>query len=264
MVLQAFSACTTAINRDISHLLQIPESPSSSSSWRSHPTHTALLASPPPALSAYTSRLRKLADTDRLPSLLVHAFVRHLGDVRGGLALHDKLADVYGDDGQVVTFLDFRAAEADAGELQRWYDDQLNDVVGDSREQKMSMAKEAVKAFELNCALFAALQTPIVVKVDPSLPLIGNPIEESTDVDHDSDAVAQPLAKPGELRKTRETERGNEVSLASVIAVVIAICLSQLLMVFGGLTGTRGYEKLQTVEQWTRSVWESLTSYNVK
>ena len=123
------------------------------------------------------------------------------------------------------------------------------------------MVKEAARAFELNCALIAALQTPTrhdSDKVDPSLPLIGNPLEESTD--DDRDAIAQPLAKPQQLRKTGEAEGGNEVSLASVIAVIIAICLSQLLIVFGGLTGTRGYEKLQTVEQWTRSVWDSLTS----
>ena len=134
MVLQAFSACAAALSQDIAHLLQTPPG---ESSWRSHPTHTALLASPPPALSAYTARLRKLANADRLPLLLVHAFVRHLGDVRGGLALHDKLSGVYGsDDGQGVQFLDFRAAKSDAAQLQRWYEDQLNDVVGDSREQK--------------------------------------------------------------------------------------------------------------------------------
>ena len=133
MVLQAFSACAAAISQDIAHLLQTP----GESSWRSHPTHTALLASPPPALSAYTTRLQKLANADRLPLLLVHAFVRHLGDVRGGLALHDKLSGVYGsDDGQGVRFLDFRAEKSDAAQLQRWYEDRLNDVVGDSREQK--------------------------------------------------------------------------------------------------------------------------------
>ena len=125
------------------------------------------------------------------------------------------------------------------------------------------IAKEAVRAFELNCALFAALQVPTETStsIEPSLPSLGNPIADSTsdddDDDGDDDTVAHPLANPQELRKTGDAD-GSVVSLASVMAVAVAICLSQFLIVFGGLTGTGGYEKLQALERWYRSVWASI------
>jgi hypothetical protein len=123
------------------------------------------------------------------------------------------------------------------------------------------IAKEAVRAFELNCALFATLQAPIETStsIEPSLPFLGNPIADSTgdDDDGDDDTVAHPLANPQELRKADDAD-GSVVSLASVMAVAVAICLSQFLIVFGGLTGTGGYEKLQALEGWYRSVWASI------
>ena len=95
--------------------------------------------------------------------------------------------------------------------------------------------------------------------IEPSLPFLGNPIADSTDDDDgdDDDTAAHPLVNPQELRKADDAD-GSVVSLASVLAVVVAICLSQFLIVFGGLTGTGGYEKLQALERWYRTVWASI------
>jgi heme oxygenase len=39
-------------------------------------------------------------------------------------------------------------------------------------------------------------------------------------------------------------------SLASVSAVVIAVCAAHFLLTVGGFTGEKGYEKLIAVEEW--------------
>ncbi|KAJ7735602.1 hypothetical protein B0H14DRAFT_2994521 [Mycena olivaceomarginata] len=39
-------------------------------------------------------------------------------------------------------------------------------------------------------------------------------------------------------------------SLASVSAVVIAVCAARFLLTVGGFTGEKGYEKLIAVEEW--------------
>lgn len=39
-------------------------------------------------------------------------------------------------------------------------------------------------------------------------------------------------------------------SLASVTAVIIAVCLAHFLLTIGGFTGEKGYDKLIAVEEW--------------
>ncbi|GBE85299.1 hypothetical protein BKA93DRAFT_826863 [Sparassis latifolia] len=63
----------------ISHFLQVAES-----SWRAHPAHVALMDPPPPALTAYLSRLESVSHSSDPSPLLAHAYVRYLGDLSGG------------------------------------------------------------------------------------------------------------------------------------------------------------------------------------
>jgi heme oxygenase (biliverdin-producing, ferredoxin) len=99
--------------------------------------HTALLSSPPPPLTAYTSRLQALSDSPDPSLLLAHAYVRYLGDMRGGVIIRNRLAEAYGLDevrGLGVKFYDWK--ELGKPQVQQWYRDGLDLGVGDNLELK--------------------------------------------------------------------------------------------------------------------------------
>ena len=52
------------------------------------------------------------------------------------------------------------------------------------------------------------------------------------------------------------------VSLASVISVVAAVCIAHFLIVVGGLSGARGYAKLQAAGEWFDSIWQQTVGFN--
>jgi heme oxygenase (biliverdin-producing, ferredoxin) len=111
-----------------------------------------------------------------------------------------------------------------------------------------AIVREGIKAFELNSALFTVLRTPKspTATTELALPHLGNPISGDEDGKEES-----PIA----IEHGKSEEEGGMVSLASVISVVVAICLAHLVIVGGGLTGARGYAKLQAFEEWLYSVW---------
>lgn len=47
-----------------------------------------------------------------------------------------------------------------------------------------------------------------------------------------------------------DPEAPKTYSIASVSAVVVAICIAHFLLTVGGFTGERGYDKLVAVEEW--------------
>lgn len=95
------------LGQDITHFLGLKPS----EDWKSHPSVSKLLSSPPSALTEYVERIRSLGrDDNSLPSfkgytyppppaqswlLLAHAYVRYLGDLNGGQTLKLRVAKAY-------------------------------------------------------------------------------------------------------------------------------------------------------------------------
>lgn len=131
-------ARTQSLSADIAHLLDTPES-----SWQSHPITSDLVSNPPQPFSAYTSRLRHLADHE--PSaLLAHAYVRYLGDLSGGQFIKRRVARAYGlEDGEGLSFYDFKQLGGNASgtigdmkKIKEWYREGMNAGAGDDAALK--------------------------------------------------------------------------------------------------------------------------------
>jgi len=235
----ALLARAPALAADISYLLQVPES-----SWKSHPIHTALTSSPAAPLTAYVSRIQELSDSADPSPLLAHAYVRYLGDLSGGQMIRHKLAKAYQLDEQLglgLAFYAFKSLDtpkpASLGEMRRikdWFRAGINAGGGDAAV-KAAIVREANIAFELNSGLFsdirAPTEQPVLEAESKEIPIV---IEHSAPPD-----------------KT--------YPLASVMSVVAAVCLAHLLLVVGGFTGDRGYQKLLAFEQWFTSTWQALS-----
>jgi hypothetical protein len=127
---------SSPLSADIAHMLSVSES-----EWQSHPVHTALLADSPQPLTAYTSRLRTLADTQ--PALLLaHSYVRYLGDLSGGQFIKRRIAKAYGLDveaesGSGVEFYSFGSLEGarignmgDMKKVKEWFREGMDSGVG--------------------------------------------------------------------------------------------------------------------------------------
>jgi len=254
----ALLARAPALAADISYLLQVPES-----SWKSHPIHTALTSSPAAPLTAYVSRIQELSDSADPSPLLAHAYVRYLGDLSGGQMIRHKLAKAYQLDEQLglgLAFYAFKSLDtpkpASLGEMRRikdWFRAGINAGGGDAavKGEKIilwlllfrkclisfsaAIVREANIAFELNSGLFSDIRAPT----------------EQLVLEAESKEIPIMIEHSAPPEKT--------YPLASVMSVVAAVCLAHLLLVVGGFTGDRGYQKLLAFEQWFTSTWQALS-----
>jgi len=233
-------ARATALASDISFLLQVPEA-----SWKTHPTHARLLQSPPPELTAYVARINELASSEDPTRLLAHSYVRYLGDLSGGQTIRRTLGKAYDLDeeaGQGLSFYAFKelrsAKTANQGEMKRikeWFRAGMNTAGERGVEVKAAVLDEANKAFDLNTALFTTIKTDALENSEAAM-------EKSKELPI--------VTEHGPQEKT--------YPISQVIAVVAAVCLAHFILVIGGFTGDRGYQKLLALEYWFSTLWESV------
>ncbi|KAF9013319.1 hypothetical protein BDQ17DRAFT_1343204 [Cyathus striatus] len=233
-----------ALAADISYLLQVSES-----SWKSHPIHTSLLTTTPPGLKAYISRIQELADASDPSPLLAHSYVRYLGDLSGGQTIRRIIAKAYELDeasGQGISFYSFKELQtskpAGLGEMKRikeWFREGMN-AAGDrgGSDVKASVVREANTAFDLNTGLFSSIHLKEIERKKDETSTIGD------------DTTLEAQVAPKEKTYT----------FAQVIAVIAAVCLAHFLLVIGGFTGERGYQKLLAVDQWMRNMTQPAAS----
>ncbi|KAG6855754.1 hypothetical protein H0H87_011270 [Tephrocybe sp. NHM501043] len=222
------------IAADIAFLLDVPES-----SWQNHPIHLTLLKDRPQALTAYVDRIRELAASQDPSPLLAHAYVRYLGDLSGGQIIRRTIAKAYSLDealGQGLSFYAFKeltsAKPATQGEMKHikdWFRAGMNRAGEQGEEVKASVVNEANTAFELNTGLFTAINADVVKdSQSKEIPVI----------------VEQPL-------------QGKTYPISQVVAIIVAVCLAHFVLVTGGFTGDRGYQKLLALQQWFSPIAES-------
>ena len=123
---------------------------------------------------------------------------------------------------------------------------------------------EANIAFELNTGLFTALRPPTNPRT-PEFPLpavLGDP--SSPTLSSFSSATPSPSPSPPvtplplqSFPTTKEpldsavtSSSPGTFPLASVVAFILALCLSHFVLTLGGFTGDKGYAKLEAVFQW--------------
>ncbi|KAJ6585310.1 hypothetical protein B0H19DRAFT_927679 [Mycena capillaripes] len=212
-----------SLSADIAHLLGVPEA-----SWKSHWIHITLMAAQPPALQAYVARIQEISDSADPSPLLAHAYVRYLGDLSGGQTIQRALAKAYGlkMGGSGLSFYAFKeltsSKPATQGEMKRikeWFRAGMNKGAGDNVEVKAAVMEEASRVFEYTGTIFQAIN----------------------------------LEKQESKVVYEDTQAPRTYSLASVSAVVIAVCLAHFLLTVGGFTGEKGYEKLIAAEEWLSS-----------
>ncbi|KAG7088175.1 hypothetical protein E1B28_012194 [Marasmius oreades] len=235
----------SSLSADIAYLLGVSES-----SWKSHSIHKSLLANAPVALTDYVNRIHELTDSQDPERLLAHGYVRYLGDLSGGQTIRHTIAKAYGLDessGQGMSFYAFKelrsSKPAKQGEMRRikeWYREGMNVGTGSNSELKASIAAEANLVFELNGGLFNAVR-------------IGG-VDELDDLSLETEDEQPILITP-----SRPVQSGYPV--ASVAAVIVAVSLAHFALTVGGFTGSRGYAKLELVEQWLDSTWQSITAH---
>lgn len=116
------------------------------------------------------------------------------------------------------------------------------------------MLDEAQVAFQLNTGLFTTLKAPKAPRPD-ALTLtpaaLGDPV---TPVES---AHPSPLAA---VHPSKAETPSGMFTLSSVVAFILAICLSQLVIIFGGFSGERGSAKLEAVMRWLSDVFSSGSS----
>ena len=104
----------------------------------------------------------------------------------------------------------------------------------------MSILEEAVIAFDLNLALFTTLRGPSNLP-PPTLP-------DSADSSSDSSSpIIESKELPIEIVLPKPKEEERLVSVASVISIVLTICLAHFLLVTSGLTGSGWLDWLKDV-----------------
>ncbi|KAJ6530379.1 hypothetical protein DFH09DRAFT_994523 [Mycena vulgaris] len=208
------------LSADIAHLLGVPES-----SWKSHRIHLQLMAAQPPALETYIARIQTIADSPDPSPLLAHAYVRYLGDLSGGQTIQRALAKAYGltIGGPGLSFYTFKelhsakpATQGDMKRIKEWFRAGMNAGAGDDVVVKEGIMLEASRVFEYTGAIFKALN-----------------LEKQ-----ESKVVFEDVQAP------------KMYSIASVTAVVFAVCIAHFLLTVGGFTGEKGYDKLIAVEEW--------------
>ncbi|KAF8895607.1 hypothetical protein BD779DRAFT_1500478 [Infundibulicybe gibba] len=220
-------ARTSTLTADISYLLQVPES-----SWKSHPIHVELMASTPSTLTTYVSRINELADSADPTPLLAHSYVRYLGDLSGGQTIRHTLAKAYDlDEASALglsfyAFKELRSAKlASQGEMKR---------IKDWFRAGMNTAGDA--SVDVKGNIRAPMKTISTIPAEK---------EKETVLD-------EPSSPSSILEKT--------YPISTVAAVIAAVCLGHFILVVGGFTGDRGYQKLLALEQWLRTAWQATSS----
>ncbi|KAJ7673552.1 hypothetical protein B0H17DRAFT_1208371 [Mycena rosella] len=210
------------LSADIAYLLGVPES-----SWKSHRIHVQLMAAQPPALESYVARIQAIADSPDPSPLLAHAYVRYLGDLSGGQTIQRALGKAYGltIGGPGLSFYAFKelhsakpATQGDMKRIKEWFRAGMNTGAGGDVVVKEAVMHEASRVFEYTGAIFKAVN----LEKDP----------EESKVVFDS------------------TPEVKTYSIASVTAVIIAVCVAHFLLTIGGFTGEKGYDKLIAAEEW--------------
>ncbi|KAI0044609.1 hypothetical protein FA95DRAFT_1562063 [Auriscalpium vulgare] len=244
-----------ALLADIAHLLAVPPAAVQASE-----PFTALAAAPPPGLAEYTARLRELAAGPSPAPLLAHAYVRYLGDLSGGQFIRRRVAQAYGlqdDGGAGVAFYEFgklggggTAGMGDMKKIKEWYRDGMNAGVGDDQDLKVTILAEANKAFELNQGLFASLKAP----TNPPSSSPPPPHHTGTSLG-DPTTPASPSFPEEDKRRVEvlapsSTEDDSLVSVANVVAFILALCAAHFALVLGGFTGERGWERYESSVEW--------------
>ncbi|VDB88519.1 unnamed protein product [Peniophora sp. CBMAI 1063] len=251
-----------ALLSDIAHLLDVPLA-----DVQQHTVFASTVASPPPAMSAYAGRIASLSASREPAPLLAHAYVRYLGDLSGGQVIRRRVARAYGleeDNGAGVSFYEFgklggggSASIGDMKKIKEWYREGMNAGVGDDRDLKVMILAEANKAFEFNNGLFASLKPPSTPPSPPLSPIdaehhLGDP-RSPTEAKSFSDIDKY---SPLQLPKTKEEEDKGEgnYTTAGVISFILAMCLAHFVLVVGGFTGSRGWEKYVAVREYLAGI----------
>lgn len=215
-------ARASSLAADISFLLNVEES-----AWKSHPMHVALMAQRPRNLSAYVQRIQELGDSSDPSPLLAHSYVRYLGDLSGGQTVRHILAKAYDLDeaaGSGISFYAFKELRssnaASQGEMKRikgWFREGVNTAGNLGVETKASIIEEAKTAFDLNANLLTS------------------------------------ITRVAAIPETNDVNKG--YTLFQIVPVILAVCLAHFLLVVGGFTGSRGYQKLIELEYWFSTLW---------
>jgi len=238
----ALLARTSTLSSDISFLLGVSDD---DSSWKTHQAHQALISSPPPAFHAYISRLTHLIEEEPR-RLLAHSYVRYMGDLSGGQMIKRNIRKAYDlVDERGTTFYEFGVMgsggksdppTANMGEIKKikgWFRNGIDAGVGNDVRMKEALLDEAMRAFALHKDLFDEIKAPSHKTPDSntwspnSVPLSSKP--------------GSPKAFP----------------VSSVLAFMFAVGLAHFVIVVGGLSGSRGYAKLEAVQTWITSIISS-------
>ncbi|KAJ7726560.1 hypothetical protein DFH07DRAFT_1000752 [Mycena maculata] len=197
-----------SLSTDIAYLLGVPES-----EWKVHRIHVQLMAAQPPALETYVARIQAIADSPEPSPLLAHAYVRYLGDLSGGQTIHRALAKAYGltMGGAGLSFYAFKAlhsnkpaTQGDMKRIKEWFRAGMNKGAGDDMVVKEAVMNEASRVFEYTGAIFKEVSL-----------------------------------EPQESKVLLDANKPRTFFLASVIAVILAVCIGHLLLT-----------KLVLVEEW--------------
>ena len=109
----------------------------------------------------------------------------------------------------------------------------------------VTVLAEANKAFEFNSGLFACLKPPSRPPSPPTSPLgvehhLGDPLSPA------KPKFNYPLQLPGQPSEEEEqAAAGGEglYSVQGVVSFIVAMCLAHFVLVVGGFTGERGWDK---------------------
>jgi len=238
----ALLARASALSADISFLLGVPDD---DSSWKSHATHQALISSPPPAFHAYVSRLIHLIEEEPR-RLLAHSYVRYMGDLSGGQTTKRNIRRAYGlVDERGTAFYEFVVMgsegksdlpPANIGEIKsikRWFKNGIDAGVGNDVKVKEALLDEAMRAFVLHKDIFDEISAP-------------------------SPSVLKPdTSAPSSMPPDSEPEGPGPLSVNSVLTFILAVGLAHFVIVVGGLSGSRGYAKLEALRAWIAGIVSS-------
>ncbi len=109
-----------------------------------------------PETEEYAARLRSLGEEGDGAALVAHHYVRYLGDMAGGQVIAAMFKKHYGLNDDAVTFYNFD----ELGKIKPYrdqYREKLDSIQLD-QQTRAHILDEAVKAFQLNTAMFASLQ----------------------------------------------------------------------------------------------------------